>query len=1309
MNSARPPLPADAEAEIAGLLYILNETGQRLEQLTGGEVDAVTDRSGRTLLLRGVQEQLRQAEASRQAAILNALPASIAMLDQRGMIVAVNGAWGRFGLTNAAPGPGHAKGLNYLEVCDQARGAHCDEAGAAAAGIRAVLDGKAGDFSLDYPCHSPTEQRWFQMTVSPLPGEPPAGAVVMHLDITVQKLAHEKQRETAQLLDNIVENIPSAVQVKSVRDGFRIRMWNKAAELMYGVPRLDAIGRNVHDLWPAADADRMQAADQDVTGTGRAQDFPDRLAQTRHRGDIRVHMRKVALYDEHGKATHLLVVADDRTEQLAAEARLRESESRFRSLTMLSSDWFWEQDEEHRFVRFSGGEGVMGWGPDQKDAVGKHRWDLAGVIPISSSWEEHKALLNAHQPFRKFEYQRILGDGRLQFVEASGEPIFDAAGRFSGYRGVATEITRRKQNEHDLQRFRAAMDSSGDGIVLVDRASMRYVDVNKTLCDMVGYTRDELIGMTPMELFGVDRATLERDYDALIEDSNSSASVVEGRYRHRDGTSIPVETRRRAMLADGGWIIVGSARDITERTRAAGRLRESERRMTDLLGNIELIAIMLDRDARLTYCNEHFLRLTGWRREEALGRDWFADFMPPALGDGRSRFQALLANLPEAWHGEHEILLKSGEARLIRWDNSVLRSAAGDVIGTASIGADVTEQKQAGLKIERLNRVTTVLSQINAAIVRARDRADLFAETCRIAVSEGGYVIARVVEVDADRKAALVATSELDSVTFQEVLAGHNANPDAAANLLGLVIRDGVPKISNDVASDTRMPNRAALTRDGNFAVAVLPIVLEKRVAAVIILRSRQTNAFSKDEMHLLLELVSNLTFALDLMQKRERLDYLAYYDPLTGLANRSLFLERVAQYMRGAAAGGQKLALFLVDLERFRNINDSLGRPAGDALLQLVATWLARDLKDSNLIARLGADQFAIVLPELRDEGSAANLLEKKIRAFANHPFHINDTEYRIAARVGVALFPNDGVDADTLLKNAEAALKRAKHSGEKYLFYKQKMTATLAGNLTLENQLRRALERKEFVLHYQPKVNLASGLVVAAEALIRWNDPQTGLVPPGRFIPVLEETGLIHEVGRWALDKALEDYLRWRDAGLAAVRIAVNVSPLQLRNRAFNAEIEKAISLDAHAAAGLELEITESLIMEDVNQSITKLQAMRALGISIAIDDFGTGFSSLSYLAKLPVDTLKIDRSFITSMTSGSQGLSLVSTIISLAHSLNLKVVAEGVETEEQSRLLRLLRCDEMQGFLFSKPLPAGLFETRYLAAPVPLTDAR
>jgi EAL domain-containing protein (putative c-di-GMP-specific phosphodiesterase class I) len=260
--------------------------------------------------------------------------------------------------------------------------------------------------------------------------------------------------------------------------------------------------------------------------------------------------------------------------------------------------------------------------------------------------------------------------------------------------------------------------------------------------------------------------------------------------------------------------------------------------------------------------------------------------------------------------------------------------------------------------------------------------------------------------------------------------------------------------------------------------------------------------------------------------------------------------------------------------------------------------------------------------------------------------------------------------------------------------------MTEMMAGKFLLENQLRRALDKQQFVLHYQPKVSATTGKLMGAEALIRWNDPCTGLVPPARFIPLLEETGLIYEAGRWALGKAMEDASRWRRMGLPAVQIAVNVSPLQLRNRKFIRDIEWAIGNYPGAGAALELEITESMIMEDLDYSITTLRRIRAMGVSLAIDDFGTGFSSLSCLSKLPLDTLKIDRSFVIDLAESPARLAQVSAIVTLAHSMNFKVVAEGVETEDQSNLLRTLGCDQMQGFLFSKPLPCEVFEASYLA---------
>jgi diguanylate cyclase (GGDEF)-like protein len=401
------------------------------------------------------------------------------------------------------------------------------------------------------------------------------------------------------------------------------------------------------------------------------------------------------------------------------------------------------------------------------------------------------------------------------------------------------------------------------------------------------------------------------------------------------------------------------------------------------------------------------------------------------------------------------------------------------------------------------------------------------------------------------------------------------------------------------------------------------------------------------------------------------------------------LFHERLAQHVSTAKAEGRRLALVLIDIERFKTINDSLGRYAGDELLKQVAQRLMGDSADGTRFARIGADHFAVVVPEVRSEEEFGRIVEAQATRCFGAPYRLGDTELRVAVKAGIAMFPDDAADPEGLLKNAEAALKKAKASGERYVFYTQQMTERVAEKLALENQLRQALEKNEFVLHYQPKVDLEKRAIVGLEALIRWQSPQLGLVPPGQFISLLEETGLILEVGSWALKRASLDHLRWAEQKLKPPRVAVNVSAIQLRQRDFVAVVEHAI-MDGVAPTGIDLEITESLVMEDVEANIAKLKSVQALGIKIAIDDFGTGYSSLGYLAKLPVQSLKIDRSFIVNMHSDPDAMSLIQTIISLAHSLRLSVIAEGVETEEQAKFLRLLRCDEMQGYLISKPVP-------------------
>jgi diguanylate cyclase (GGDEF)-like protein/PAS domain S-box-containing protein len=599
-------------------------------------------------------------------------------------------------------------------------------------------------------------------------------------------------------------------------------------------------------------------------------------------------------------------------------------------------------------------------------------------------------------------------------------------------------------------------------------------------------------------------------------------------------------------------------------------------------------------------------------------------------------------------------------------------------------------------KVRRLTRVHAVLSGINAAIVRVRERHDLFQEACRIAIEHGKFRMAWVGLVDpsAGLVKPVASAGEVGNFFESAPLAVTETKP-GGHGLAGRAVRDMKPVISNDVLNDPQRLMKKELEDRGIKSLAIIPLLVGSEAIGVLALYAAEIGAFDDEEMRLLVELAGDISFALEHIDKAEKLDYLAYYDQLTGLANRTLFYERVEQLLAAAALEGRKIALVILDVERFKTINDSLGRQEGDALLKQIAERMSQNDDGSLRVARISSDHFAVVGRAAQSEDEVARRVERRMQRVFGPPFRVGDTELRITAKAGIALYPNDGSDPDTLFRNAESALKRAKAQGERYLFYTAQMTERVAEKLALENKLRQALEKDEFILHYQPKVDLERRSIVGVEALIRWQSPELGLVPPLQFIPLLEETGLIQQVGSWALRRASLDHRSWVEQGLKAPRVAVNVSPIQLRQRIFVEVIEHAI-MEGVVPTAIDLEITESLIMEDIQGNIQKLNAVRALGVSIAIDDFGTGYSSLGYLAKLPVQSLKIDRSFITAMHRDANTMTLVSTIVSLAHSLRLKVVAEGVETEEQAKILRLLRCDEMQGYLFSKPLPMeGLVE--------------
>ena len=758
------------------------------------------------------------------------------------------------------------------------------------------------------------------------------------------------------------------------------------------------------------------------------------------------------------------------------------------------------------------------------------------------------------------------------------------------------------------------------------------------------------------------------------------------RARLHDRLESLVEQRTAALTAE-----------VAERRRAEMASRVSEARFSGILDIAHDAIISIDPAQRILLFNKGAERVFGYAAQEVIGQN-LDILLPETAHERHGRHVADFGASGSAARHVDEYMEVSGRRKngqLFPAEIALSRLDTGGEIVLTAVLRDITLRKEQETRILRLNRVYAVLSGINMAIVHIRERQALFDEVCRIALEHGGFKTAWVGYADevsgALRPIAWAGTEQphLDRLLSFFPLGG-------GPNPLDKAVREARPLICNDVDADPVMMawRDEALAR-GYRAVAIFPLSVEKNVEGIIALHADEAGFFDAAEIRLLEEMTGDVGYALGNIKKEKQLDYLAYYDTLTGLYNRAHFIRSFSDRLAWAGNQGKKAALIVLDIDRFKLVNDSLGYNAGDALLKQVAGRLALAVDDEGLLARGSGNGFAIALFQAEDEAELSRRVNDQVLAALAQPFDIGGQNLRITASAGAAVFPGDGEEAETLFKNAEAALAKAKQSKEKFLFYSQDMNARVFELLSIENKLRKALENEEFFLHYQPKLDLKTSRMCSMEALLRWRDPDLGLVSPAKFIPILEDTGMIVEVGRWVLQAAAGQQRQWLQRGHALVPIAVNVSCIQLQSPDFIGEVEEALKRHELGADTIELEVTESVIMDSAQHSIQILKSLRDMGVNSAIDDFGTGYSSLSYLIRLPITHVKIDRAFIVNMAESSNDLAIVSSVITLAHGLNLKVVAEGVETDEQLKLLKLLKCDEIQGFVYSRPLPAEQIE--------------
>ncbi|AVG16023.1 hypothetical protein CFN79_09255 [Chromobacterium vaccinii] len=984
---------------------------------------------------------------------------------------------------------------------------------------------------------------------------------------------------------------------------------------------------------------------------------------------------------------------------------------------------------------------------EREQVLGRTTLDL-GIWQDAGNRRELIEALRREGEVRGAPVALLRGDGTAAQVLLSFRLIH--FGGEAHVHGVALDVTERHRAQTALReseaRLAGMVRSAMDGIVMLD-SRLRIVTFNAAAEQMFGQPEQAMLGqpldaLLPTAMRAEHGRLMQRFGDGSASPRRmGQLGKVQG--ARADGTLFDLEASISSQNIDGQRGYTAILRDISERERGQVEILRHMRQLEAL--NDLSRAILEDAGA------EQIAQI-GLRNLRQLVPFWGATAM---LIDWEAECARVLAveraagshydpgrQLTLASYGMNDLVcLKRGEVCLetdlsaLPWRAPTLErlyrqgmrsyvriplTAEGRLLGMLNMGSDVVgafgdaqrevaqayarhlavclQQSLLRQRVARLARVHEVQSRVNALVVRCHQMEELFDGICRIAVEVGTYKMAWAGVIDPEtQNGAVVAFRGEDSSYLRQIRLSakedspHHDRPACRAVRMKEIV------VCNDVQNDPSMTELApSLLGTGVRSIASLPIVEEGGAIAVLALFSCEVGAFDRQEMALLRELASDIGYALDHIRQEQRLDYLAYYDSLTGLANRSLLGERLAQRMADAAQEARRFAVVVFDIESFKSINDVFGRDKGDKALKLLTQRLLSHTEDPSLLARIGPDQFALVLPQAAGEDEAVLGMEQMRRECLDSAISLDDKELRLSAKFGVAMYPDDGAAAMGLLEHAESALKRAKAGSESFLFYRQEMTDRAAAALELGNRLRQALEQEQFELHYQPKFTASGHQIMGVEALLRWHCPGQGMISPAQFVPMLEELGLIVEVGNWVLRQAARDYHAWRSSGLPAPRVAVNVSPLQLRRADFIQSLAAVLAMHP-LEAGIDIEITESQIMSDIDSSIATLLQVRELGVSVALDDFGTGHSSLAYLARLPVQTLKIDRSFVSRMLAEEEAMTLVEMIISLAHAMGLETVAEGVETEPQAQRLAELGCDVLQGYWLSRPMPADAVAAR------------
>jgi diguanylate cyclase (GGDEF)-like protein/PAS domain S-box-containing protein len=820
----------------------------------------------------------------------------------------------------------------------------------------------------------------------------------------------------------------------------------------------------------------------------------------------------------------------------------------------------------------------------------------------------------------------------------------------------ARVVQRTEEIRMAKRRLQTILDAIPDLVWLKDADGV-FLSCNPVFERLMGASKAEIIGKTDYDFVDRVQADIFREHDRKAMASGKPSLNEEWLTFADDGKRRLFETIKTPILGEDGKPIgvLGIARDISKRAEAERALLQSRQQTHQYLNIAGVMLVAIDAESRVRLINRKGCDMLGAAEAEILGKDWFDHFLPERIRKGvrENVIQMMQGNIAPVEYMENAILTRSGEEREVAWHNAVLRDESGKVTGVLASGEDITERKRAEAQLRLAARV---FEQSGEGILITDARHTI------LMVNQAFTAITGYSEADVlGQTPRMLASGRHDQAFYRAIWEA----------------------ISEQGRWQGEVWNRR---KDGSLYPELLSIIRVLDAQGAV---------------------THYIGISSDITQHKTaqaRIQRLAHFDPLTGLPNRALLSDRISHELSAAQRHHTQLVVMFVDIDHFKNVNDTLGHRIGDALLIAVATRLKSAVRDVDTVSRQGGDEFVLILPDTDADG-AAHVAGKLLEAVAQ-PYQIESFELTVTLSIGIALYPGDGEDFEALSQCADAAMYRAKHDGRNtYRFFTMEMQARSAHNLHMENDLRRALERKQLLLHYQPQISLRDGRIIGVEALLRWQHPEMGMIPPADFIPLAEESGQILPIGEWALRSAVRQMKAWMDAGLAPMVMAVNLSAIQFRHPHLPELVTQILDEEKLAPQYLELELTEGVAMEDAPAAIAVMDRLHARGIRMSIDDFGTGYSSLSYLKRFKVYKLKIDQSFVRDISHDPEDRAIVVAIISLASSLGLQTIAEGVETEGQLAFLREQGCDEVQGYYFSKPLPADEFvafmRTRYPSA--------